>query len=98
MHGNKASESLCIIQLDAGSNLQQIIEIMEGGRVSQEPPSSPDLWLHRSESCGREGACLTPRHRGSLVQSAEMTRGHLSLEQPFLLVQSSMPLVRLALC
>ena len=50
MHGNKASESLCIIKLDAGSNLQQIIEIMEGGRVSQEPPSRPDLWLHRSES------------------------------------------------
>lgn len=50
MHGNKASESLCIIKLDAGCNLQQIIEIMEGGRVSQEPPSSPALWLHRSES------------------------------------------------
>ena len=32
MHGNKASESLCIIKLDAGSNLQQIIEIMEGGK------------------------------------------------------------------
>ena len=34
MHGNKASESLCIIELDARCNLQGIIEIMEVGRVS----------------------------------------------------------------
>lgn len=50
MHGNKASESLCIIKLDARCNLQGLIEIMECGRVSQEPPLSPDLRLHRSES------------------------------------------------
>ena len=34
MRGNKASESLCIIKLDARCNLQGIIEIMEVGRVS----------------------------------------------------------------
>ena len=50
MHRNKASESLCIIKLDARCNLQGLIEIMECGRVSQEPPLSPDLRLHRSES------------------------------------------------
>ena len=49
MHGNKASESLCVIKLDARCDLQGIIEII-GGKTSQEPPLSPDLWFYRSES------------------------------------------------